>query len=135
MENKIRFINLKEHLTDFFEKHDFTFFCEDVNKITENGKFNKSVHLNDASLEENLRFEDSCYPEYLFFISNVDTPTVLANRVNDILNEIKNVPYNPYLFQLKMYQFFEIILYKDFPTGKWWDNWIMDRCYVIKVHG
>lgn len=133
IESKMKFIYLKEHLLEYFQKNDFTFFCDDVNLITGNEKFNKAVYMNNKSLESDLRFEDSHYPEYLFLISNVNKPTSLTNRANDLIKEVSNVEYNPYLFLLKIRQLFQVILYKDFGSKNWMDNWIMDRCYVIKI--
>lgn len=130
---KLKFVNLKSHLEEYFKNNDFTFFCDDATQIAADEKFNKVVYMTNTTLEKNLRFEDSRYPEYLFLISNVSKPKSFTNRANDLIKEVRNIEYNPYLFLLKIRQLFQVILYKDFGSENWMDNWIMDRCYVIKI--
>lgn len=128
------FIYLKQFLTDYFKDNPFEFRCDNIQDIIAQNKFNKSVSMLNNDLEENLRFEDSCYPEYLFLISNNKRSTILQQRLTDVSKQLNFISFNPYLFSYKMRQLFEIILFKDFYKKDWISTWLMNRCYVIKIN-
>ncbi len=135
LENNLNltFINLKAFLIDYFIKHEFIFICDNPDSVVVNGDFKRNtVHLTDISIEQNLRFSDSSYPDYLhtFLTYSKQYPLRETIRIVEL-----HITYPYYLFRIKFLQLFQIILYRDFYCDKWWDKWIMDKCYVVKQNG
>lgn len=134
--NYLKFIYLKEYLEAYFIKHEFIFVCDNPENIFANGKFNRNtVTLTNVKLEKNIRFEDSCYPEYLYAILINSSSGNLMETIKATNKYLKGVDYPKPLIKYKLLQLFELILYRDFYTNSWWDKWAMDKCYVFKQNG
>lgn len=132
----ITFVNLKEFVTEYFIKHPFIFICDNPELVTANNTFNRNtVSLSNQLLEENIRFEDSLYPEYLYAIIINSVKGGLRDTIKSTDSNLKKIEYPKNLIRHKLLQLFDIILYKDFYTEKWWDKWANNKCYVIKRNG
>lgn len=129
------FIYLKEFLVDYFDKNSFEFQCDISKNIIRDNKFNKSVSLTNSDIEQNLRIEESLFPEYLYLLSLNKEAQTIRNRIGAVTSELKNkVAFNPNLFSFKMKRLFEIILFKDFYKNGWVSAWNKEKCYVIKIN-